>query len=270
MSIAPSPTDLVLILEVEPPTMAIAAIMNQPLPPVIFLDAVGTLFGIRGSVGEIYGRFAGQVGIQVDADPLNQAFLKSFQSAPKPSFTDLKPGALGEQEFAWWQAIAAQSFERIGVLDQFADFSDFFKPLYDYFATADPWFVYSDVPPALAYWRSQGVKLGILSNFDSRLYQVVKALDLDPYFSSITISTAVGAAKPDPEIFRVALAQYSYDPPKVWHIGDSFSEDYQGAQAAGLVGIWLKREPPLLPEAPASEPAIADLRALLPASPQEG
>ncbi|PSB67498.1 hydrolase, partial [filamentous cyanobacterium CCP1] len=26
-----------------------------------------------------------------------------------------------------------------------------------------------------------------------------------------------------------------------WHIGDSFREDYQGAKAAGLRAIWLKR-----------------------------
>jgi len=239
-------------------------------PKVIFLDAVGTLFGLRGTVGEIYQAFARQAGITVDADALNQAFITSFQSAPRPAFLNVDPAVRREHEFAWWQAIAAQSFEQAGVLDQFADFSSFFLSLYDHFATAAPWFVYPDVVPALNYWRSQGIELGILSNFDSRLYQVLKVLDLAPFFSSVTLSTEVGAAKPDPQIFKAALAKYPVDPGGAWHIGDSLTEDYQGAGAAGLTGIWLKRERPLLPETgSASAPAIASLTALLPASPTE-
>lgn len=240
-------------------------------PQVIFLDAVGTLFGIRGTVGEIYQAFAQRVGVTVDAVALNQAFITSFQAAPKPAFVNVDPAALGEYEFAWWQAIAAQSFERVGVLDQFADFSDFFVSLYDHFATAQPWFVYPDVVPALTYWRSQGIELGVLSNFDSRLYQVLKVLDLAPFFSSVTLSTEVGVAKPDPQIFQAALAKHPVAPGRAWHIGDSFTEDYRGARAAGLTGIWLKRERPLLPEtASTSEPAVASLTALLPAAPTEG
>jgi len=239
-------------------------------PQVIFLDAVGTLFGIRGTVGEIYQAFAQQAGIAVDPVVLNQAFIASFQAAPKPAFLNIDPEALGEHEFAWWRSIAAQSFEQAGVLDQFADFSSFFASLYDHFTTATPWFVYPDVIPALTYWRSQGIELGILSNFDSRLYQVIKVLDLAPFFSSVTLSTEVGAAKPNPQIFEAALAKYSVNPGRAWHIGDSLTEDYQGARAADLTGIWLKRERPLLPEtASTSDPAIASLTALLPTSPTE-
>ena len=37
------------------------------LPPkIIFLDAVGTLFGVRGTVGEIYSGFAQAAGVAVD------------------------------------------------------------------------------------------------------------------------------------------------------------------------------------------------------------
>jgi putative hydrolase of the HAD superfamily len=85
------------------------------------------------------------------------------------------------------------------------------------------------------------IPLAIVSNFDSRLYAVLHALDLAPYFSSITISTETGVAKPDPKIFAIALEKHHVSPELAWHIGDSFEDDYRAACAAGLRGIWLRR-----------------------------
>ena len=211
-------------------------------PKIIFLDAVGTLFGVRGTVGEIYGRFAQTAGIDVDRDRLNQAFFESFRAAPTAAFPGVEPAELPRREYEWWLAIARHSFARAGVLEQFADFEQFFPPLFDHFALADPWVVYPDVPPVLGQWQHHGIELAIISNFDHRLYPVLAALGLAQYFSSITISTAVGAAKPASHIFETALAQHYCPPEQAWHIGDSWRDDYQGAKAAGLTGIWLNRD----------------------------
>lgn len=118
----------------------------------------------------------------------------------------------------------------------------FFTELYQHFATADPWFIYPDVLPTLKRWHQLGIELGVLSNFDSRLYSVLQALDLAQFFTSVTISTEVGAAKPDPQIFAVGLNKHNCPAQLAWHIGDSLKEDYQGAKAAGLRAVWLKRD----------------------------
>ena len=96
--------------------------------------------------------------------------------------------------------------------------------------------------PALKHWRQLGIELGVLSNFDSRLYHVLQALELAQFFTSITISTQVGAAKPDPLIFTNGLNKHHCPPQSAWHIGDSLQEDYHGAKAAGLRAIWLQRD----------------------------
>jgi putative hydrolase of the HAD superfamily len=210
-------------------------------PKVIFLDAVGTLFGVRGSVGEVYSKLAHQFGVEVDIAVLNQAFYQSFQAASPLAFPGTLPADVPEREFAWWWAIAAQTFQQAGVLNQFTDFSRFFTTLYDHFATAEPWFVYPDICPSLQHWHTQGIELGVVSNFDSRLYTVLPALGLAEFFTSVTISTEVGAAKPDPKVFAVALSKHNCPASAAWHVGDSFREDYEGAKAAGLRGIWLKR-----------------------------
>jgi putative hydrolase of the HAD superfamily len=209
-------------------------------PKVIFLDAVGTLFGVKGSVGQVYAEMAQRFGVTVAAENVNQAFFQSFKTASAPVFLGIEP-AESQREFEWWRAIALRTFQQVGVLNQFSDFSAFFTELYAYFATAEPWFIYPDILPALHNWQQLGIELGVLSNFDSRLYCVLQSLELAQFFTSVTISWEVGAAKPQPQIFAVGLDKHRCPAELAWHIGDSFEEDYHGAKAAGLRAIWLRR-----------------------------
>ena len=215
--------------------------MSRKRPKVIFLDAVGTLFGIRGSVGDVYSVFAREAGVSVSPQSLNEAFFRSFAASSPPAFPGVKPSQIPEQEFEWWAAITRSTFASVGVLDQFVDFQGFFTQLYAHFATEHPWYVYSDVLPALQGWRQQGIELGIISNFDTRLYSVIEQLQLKEFFASVTISSRVGASKPERQIFEAALKKHTYTPNQTWHIGDSRKEDYDGAKQAGLRPFLLQR-----------------------------
>lgn len=221
------------------PSLAAIALPDV-LPNVIFLDAVGTLFGVQGSVGEVYGKLARSFGVDVSIELLNDAFYQSFQASSPAAFPGVALNAIPQYEYAWWRSIAIATFQRIGVLDKFAAFESFFECLYAHFATAEPWVLYPDVIPTLSHWQQQGIPLGIISNFDTRLYAVLRALTLDTFFTSVTISTEVGAAKPSPTIFVEALQKHNCLAHQAWHIGDSKNEDYQAAQQAGLQGIWLQ------------------------------
>ena len=209
---------------------------------VIFLDAAGTLFDVRGSVGEVYGKFARSWGITVSNEDLNTAFFQSFADSNPMAFPGRELAKIPQLEFEWWQAVAAKAFQIAGVFNQFSDFPKFFVELYAHFATAEAWLVYPDVLPALNKWQQQGIELAVVSNFDSRIYAVLKALNLAEYFTSVTISTEVGAAKPDSQIFTAALQKHNGIAENVLHIGDSFKADYCGAKAAGLKAIWLNRQ----------------------------
>jgi putative hydrolase of the HAD superfamily len=215
--------------------------MTAQKPKVIFFDAVGTLFGVQGSVGAIYSQLAQQFGVTADPQMLDMAFFDSFEAAGALAFPGTGAEDIAEREYGWWWAIAAETFQKVGVLNQFADFSTFFSVLYDHFSAADPWVVYPDTLNTLKHWSNQEVELGIVSNFDSRIHAVLSALELTDFFSSITISSEVGVAKPDPQVFAAALKKHSCAPEEAWHVGDSFQDDYQGARAAGLRGFWLKR-----------------------------
>ncbi|MEG4090016.1 HAD-IA family hydrolase [Microcoleus sp. Pol12B4] len=209
---------------------------------VIFLDAAGTLFDVRGSVGEVYGQIAQRFGVTVKGEELNAAFSQSFASASPMAFPGIEAAKIPQLEFEWWQTVSAKAFQIAGIFHEFSDFAKFFVELYAHFATAEPWFVYPDVFPALNKWQQQGIELAVVSNFDYRIYPVLKALNLAEYFTSVTISTEVGAAKPDSKIFTVALQKHNCTAENVLHIGDSFKADYCGAKNAGLNAIWLNRQ----------------------------
>ncbi|NEP15646.1 MAG: HAD family hydrolase [Leptolyngbya sp. SIO4C1] len=210
-------------------------------PKVIFLDAVGTLFGIKGSVGSVYADQAAQFSVSADSDQLDRAFYKSFKAASPMAFPKATPTEVPHLEYLWWKKIAAQTFERAGVMAQFADFERFFSQVYHQFSTAAPWVLYPDTLTSLTRWQRLGIELGVISNFDSRLYSVLEALGLSSYFQSVTISAEVGAAKPDRAMFATALQKHSASAGQAWHVGDSYREDFQAAQTAGLFGIWLRR-----------------------------
>ena len=190
----------------------------------------------------MYQKLANSFGVTVNCQELNAAFSQSFASASPMAFPGIELAKIPQLEFEWWQTVSAKAFQIAGVYHQFSDFPNFFAQLYAHFASAEPWFVYPDVFPALNKWQKQGIELAVVSNFDSRIYAVLKALNLAEYFTSVTISTEVGAAKPQSQIFTAALQKHNCMAENVLHIGDSFKADYCGAKTAGLKAIWLKRE----------------------------
>ncbi|MEM6835554.1 MAG: HAD-IA family hydrolase [Cyanobacteria bacterium P01_C01_bin.120] len=210
-------------------------------PKVIFLDAVGTLFGVDGSVGQAYAKVAQRFGVEADAAALNDAFLRHFGEAEPMAFPGVEPTQIPAKEYKWWQVIAEKTFTEIDKLTAFEDFDAFFADLYAYFAGAEPWVVYPDAYHSLERWRAKGIELGVISNFDARLFTVLDALALADFFTTVTIATEAGAAKPDRHIFATALQKHGCEPAEAWHVGDSYSDDYEGAQAAGLRAIWLQR-----------------------------
>ena len=69
-------------------------------------------------------------------------------------------------------------------------------------------------------FRIAGLRLAIVSNFDTRLRPILKGLGVDELFNSIVISAEVGVEKPNPLIFEVACQQLGVLPEEAVHVGD--------------------------------------------------
>ena len=226
---------------------------------VVFFDAAGTLFHVKGSVGDVYLQYAAKYGVLWSHDmvtKVSQAFKDAFRQAPPPIFAVEQPEKLKQCERLWWFDIVHAVFYRVGM---FEGFDDYFDEVYEAFGRAEAWEIYPEVPEVLQQLRSQGYELGVISNFDTRFFDIVRALRLESFFDSITISSLAGSAKPSPRIFRHALAQHVVEPEEAMHVGDDLKEDFAGAIDAGLSGVLLDRDGKGVDD---TTPYIADLRGL--------
>ncbi len=207
---------------------------------VIFFDAAGTLIEVRGGVGEIYSRVALEFGFEAEPQSLQRNFALRFREQPPMAFPAGTPDAeLVELEKNWWRSLVKEVFAGLG---SFSRFDEFFDEIFDRFRSREFWQVYDDVPPALIELKRRGLKLGVISNFDSRLYDVLRGCELDRFFDSIHISTRAGAAKPDPAIFQAALRHHAVVARQAWHVGDSLREDVEAAMASGVNAVLLDRD----------------------------
>jgi putative hydrolase of the HAD superfamily len=220
----------------------------------ILFDASGTLFRVRGSVGQAYAGVAARHGVIVRPDQIENRFRGAFATMPPLAFPGVPLDELPGREVAWWRQVVATAFAGA----RFADFDAFFRDLFDYFAHADAWELFADVPPALHALQARGVRLGIVSNFDGRLVAICQGLGIADAFATIVMSSRAGCAKPDPRIFAVALEHLGVAAAEALHVGDSDSEDVKGAQAAGLRAVLMRREG----SAPISVDEVHDLREL--------
>jgi len=210
-------------------------------PEGLLLDAMGTLIGLRRSVGSTYAAFAAEHGLSVEADAINAAFPRLFRAAPPLAFPGMKGAELLAAEQRWWVELIAATLQACGHNDALP--GGLGPALFEHFATASPWQVYDDVVDHLRRWRGAGLKLAVVSNFDQRLHRLLEQLDLAPLFDAVVVSSQVGAAKPDPLPFQRALELLDLPAASVWHIGDS-PEDEAGALAAGVYCVLIERQKP--------------------------
>ena len=195
----------------------------------ILFDAAETLFTTRGSVGEIYAAFARQHGSQADADAIQAAFVRHFRGAGPVSV---------QNEKRWWKDIVFRVFTDVGMVE---NFDEFFDRLYDNFRSAQGWMLFPETVDTLKQLKNLGLKLGVISNFDSRIYSVLDALGIRGFFDAITISSEVGCGKPDPGIFDAAVGALGVPASAVLLVGDSPHDDVEPAIRAGLSAVLIDR-----------------------------
>ncbi len=97
--------------------------------------------------------------------------------------------------------------------------------------------------------------LGVVSNFYGNLAAVCREAGIGPFLSAAVDSVEVGCTKPDPAIFRAALAKLGAEPADSVFVGDSLERDMAGARGAGMRHVLLAGDPadgrrPCCPEDP--------------------
>jgi putative hydrolase of the HAD superfamily len=96
--------------------------------------------------------------------------------------------------------------------------------------------------------RNRGLKLGLVSNaFDPReiLQPDLERMGVAERLDFAVFSSEVGRRKPDPAIFRVALAALQVEPEETVFVGDRLYEDVRGAGELGMTtvqALWFRAD----------------------------
>jgi len=100
---------------------------------------------------------------------------------------------------------------------------------------------FDDVESVLQDLQRRGIRMGLVTNGGAAMQRAkIAALGLERYMQTLVISAEVDLRKPDPAIFRHALAQLGCGPSDAWFVGDHPDLDVRGAHAAGLRAFWVR------------------------------
>jgi putative hydrolase of the HAD superfamily len=205
----------------------------------IFFDAGHTLLFAHPDLGTVYAETTSRFGVHLEPSRFVEAFIPVYKESAK------RYAEAGESsdahDYAMWMDITGQIHARLPALAS-VEFAPWFEALYRRFGDPDVWRMYDDVRPALERLRARRLRLGIVSNWDSRLRRICEGLGLDRQVDFLVISAEAGVRKPDPRIFGRALAAAGVGPDEAIHVGDLLEEDVEGARRAGIRGILIERE----------------------------
>jgi putative hydrolase of the HAD superfamily len=206
----------------------------------VLLDVGGTLIECRPSAAELYASTLSRWGPSVrgeEVEPIFRAAWEQATQAHPPGLDRYHELKGGERE--WWGALLRRV---LGELGHPAPWEPVLDELFEAFSSPELWHVYPEVHEVLVELRRRGLRLGVLSNWDSRLPALLARLDLAAYFDAVLVSALEGIEKPAPEIFERAAARLRADPRVCLHAGDSPLDDVRGAEAAGVFAVLVDRE----------------------------
>jgi putative hydrolase of the HAD superfamily len=196
---------------------------------VITFDAGNTLIRLSHPVGATYADVAKRFGADLNPGDLERGFRAAWKTVSR--LPDV-PGPRPDDGRNWWREVVAHTFAIAGA--KVEPFDDFFAAVYQEFTLPGIWRLEPGALELLQDLRSGGFRLGIISNFDLRLYEILKHVGVLDLFEQIIVSSQVGADKPSPRIYEEALRRFAVEPAELLHVGDDEIADGEGARALGI------------------------------------
>ena len=96
------------------------------------------------------------------------------------------------------------------------------------------------VVETLEFLRSDGVRIGLVSNCAADVPRVWSSTALAGYFDYTAFSCDLGTAKPQPEIYFAAIENLGLSPGEILYVGDGSDEELTGAVRCGLKPILVR------------------------------
>jgi putative hydrolase of the HAD superfamily len=204
----------------------------DPLDCVLF-DAGDTLLAPAPSFQGRFVAVAAEQGFPLEEAAVDAAIAAAVRAAAWPDdWTD--PATQRDFWIGFYQDVLA----RLGHAD---DGLRLAEALFASFSDPASYRLFDDVRPALDELAGRGITLGVVSNFEPWLADILALHGIDHLFATVAISGVLGVAKPDPRIFEAALAGAGADPSATVHVGDQPANDVAASRAVGITPVLIDR-----------------------------
>ncbi|MCL2756860.1 MAG: HAD family hydrolase [Coriobacteriia bacterium] len=206
----------------------------------VFFDVGHTLLTPAVSEGKVFSEEALRHGVQLDAALVDENISRMYELYEQLYEQDESFWADEERAVVIWHKMYEFLCELTGV--DTSKHKEIAMSVHRRYFTAESWKTFDDVIPALKRLKQQGIRMGLISNWDSTLGDIIEGLGLASYFEIVLSSTVVKLHKPMPEIFKYALEQMGVAPAEALHVGDHLIADVQGAHAVGIMPVLIDRQ----------------------------
>jgi REG-2-like HAD superfamily hydrolase len=190
----------------------------------VLIDAAGTLLHPAEPVARTYRRFASPYG----ETPPESEIAKRVRAA----MARHRNARVGDERwYRYWGLVVEDATG--------CSSPTLLEELWEHFGRAEAWTLAPGAEQFCRDAKAAGIRLAVVSNFDTRLRPLLRALGVATWFDAIVVSAEEGVEKPDPRIFEMACRRLGVEPSRCLMVGDSSSDDVEGARAAGLGAVLL-------------------------------
>lgn len=206
---------------------------------MVFFDAGGTLLDPHPSFAELFSSTCRAAGYDISPERVEEV-----QDQIAPHLTELideidlphAPSLSQEASRKFWTFTYRRFLSELGVEDE-----QMTVKLYERFSSFESYRLYDDVKTTLDALEGAGYRIGLISNFDSWLEEMLLEMEVGHIFDPSVISGQVGVEKPNPRIYRIAVERAGVAPGDCVHIGDSPRMDIEPAAEVGIIPVMLDR-----------------------------
>lgn len=204
----------------------------------VFFDAGNTLLRPYPSVEHVCTEVFGRNGYHVEQDDLKDAVEAGDKYYEERYWQDDTFWCSEHKARSLWVDLYSLVARELGIN---GDRRRLAQEIYDEFGFHHRWQLFPDVLSTLEGLKELGLKIGIISNWDSRLSDLCSGIGITDYLEFIMCSAVIGRLKPQPEIFHMALDRAEVRPIEALHVGDHYYADVLGARAAGITPVLIHR-----------------------------
>lgn len=206
---------------------------------IVFLDAGETILYPHPSFSELFATVVTEAGVEVspgEVEDVRRRLAPHLVDMAEDSGAEGGVSLSEESSRTFWTFLYRRFLQELGHEDE-----ALVERLFSVFSSTSTYRLYDDVLPVLRELSERGYRLGLISNFERWLEEMLVELEVGHVFDVAVISGIEGVEKPDASIYERALDKAGVEAGRAVHVGDSPGLDVAPARSVGIETVLLDR-----------------------------